>query len=289
MTTDAGSSLEDDPRGKVPGNDGGAVLLADEIKFFCTSPDISPSQRMIDPFEPARLRPSSYQLALGRELHLGGQPQILRDAVPLVLEPHQVAVVTTREILRIPRFLVARWSLRVQKIYEGLLWTGGPQVDPGWVGQLFCPIYNLSERDVELLLDEGFFTIDFIRTTPLTSDYMNLAKEPEYRRTWFAPVRSTLSDHDSNRLHSAPYEKLRDLGELTQFREFAIGAITVMFVLLGIMVAGLGVVAVKPTVDPSGSFLSFWPMTALVASAIALLLAIVSLVLTLKILFRRRR
>ena len=37
MTTDAGSSLEDDPRGKVPGNDGGAVLLADEIKFFCTS------------------------------------------------------------------------------------------------------------------------------------------------------------------------------------------------------------------------------------------------------------
>ena len=289
MTTDRGSSLEDDPRGKVPGNAVGAVLLADEIKFFCTSPDISPSQRMIDPFEPAQLRPSSYQLALGRELHLGGQPQILRDAAPLVLEPHQVAVVTTREILRIPRFLVARWSLRVQKIYEGLLWTGGPQVDPGWVGQLLCPIYNLSERDVELLLDDGFFTIDFIRTTPLTSEYMNLAKDPEYRRTWFVPVRSTLSDHDSNRLHSAPYEKLRDLGDLTRFREFATGAITVMFVLLGIMVAGLGVVAVKPTVDPSGSFLSFWPMTSLVASAIALLLAIVSLVLTLKILFRGRR
>ena len=289
MTTDAGSSLQEDPRGEVPRNAAGAVLLADEIKFFCTSPDIPPSQRMIDPFEPARLRPSSYQLALGGELHLGGQTQILRDAASLVLEPHQVAVVTTHEILRIPRFLVARWSLRVQKIYEGLLWTGGPQVDPGWVGQLFCPIYNLSERDVELSLDEGFFTIDFIRTTPLTGDYMNLTKEPEYRRTWFVPVRSTLSDHDSNRLHSAPYEKLRDLGELTRFRQFAVGAITVMFVLLGIMVAGLGVVSVKPTVDPSGPFLSFWPMTSLVASAIALLLAIVSLVLTLNILFRGRR
>ena len=286
MTSDAGSSLENDPRGQVLGNAAGAVLLADEINFFCTSPDISPLQRMIDPFEPERLRPASYQLTLGREVHVGGQQKVLHDSEPLVLEPHQVAVVTTREVVRIPRFLVARWSLRVQKIYEGLLWTGGPQVDPGWVGQLFCPIYNLSERNVELYLHAGFFTIDFIKTTPLTGEYLGLRYEPGYKRTWFVPIRRTLSEHDSNRLHSAPYEALRDLRELTRFREFAIAGMTLILVVLGIMVAALSVVAVKPTVDPGGPFLSFWPMTALVAAAVAMVVAAVSLALTMRILFK---
>ena len=289
MTSDVGSSLKNDPRCQVPGNAAGAVLLADEIKFFCTSPDISPSQRMIAPFEPARLRPASYQLTLGKEVHVGGQQKILRHSEPLVLEPHQVAVVTTREVVRIPRFLVARWSLRVQKIYEGLLWTGGPQVDPGWVGQLFCPIYNLSERDVELCLHAGLFTIDFINTTPLTGDYLGLKDEPGYKSTWFVPVRRTLSEHDSNRLHSAPYEALRDLRELTRFRDFAMAGMTLIFVVLGIMVAALSVVAVKPTVDPGGPFLSFWPMTALAAAAVAMVVAAVSLALTIIILCKGRR
>ena len=289
LTSDDGTSLEADPRNKTPESASGAVLLADEIRYFCTSSDIPQDQRLITPFQPDRLRPASYQLTLGRELHVGGQQKVLHDSEPVVLEPHQVAVVTTHEILRIPRFLVARWSLRVQKIYEGLLWTGGPQVDPGWVGHLFCPIYNLSERNVELYFQDGYFTIDFIRTTPLTEDYNNLRDGPEYRRTWFSPVRRSLSEHDSNRLHSAPYEALRDLGDLTRFRDIAIGALSLMFVVLGIIVAALGVVAVKPTVEPNGPFLSFWPMTALVTSAVALVLAAISIAIVAKGLFKGRR
>lgn len=249
------------------------------VRLFCTSPDIPAAKRLIDPFEPDKLRPASYQLTLGKEVHIGGRHHVFRDSEPLILRPHQVAAVTTRETLRIPRFLIARWSLRVQKIYEGLLWTGGPQVDPGWVGQLYCPIYNLAERNVELCYRDGFFTIDFTRTTPVTDDYNRLRNEPEYKKTWFAPVRNTLSEHVSNRLHSAPFEALQDLEELTRFRGFALAAMPLIFVVLGIMVAALSVVAVKPTVDPEGPFLSFWPMTALVSSAVALGLAAGSLVL----------
>ena len=51
-----------------------------------------------------------------------------------------------------PRFLIGRWNIRVTVAYKGLLWVGGPQVDPGWVGHLFCPIYNLSDQEVNFKL-----------------------------------------------------------------------------------------------------------------------------------------
>ena len=263
--------------------------MADEIKYYSTSSVIPEEKRLISPFEPERLRPASYQLTLGDKAHVGGREQVLTYSHSLVLQPHQVAVVTTNEVLRIPRFLVARWSLRVQKIYEGLLWTGGPQVDPGWVGSLFCPIYNLAERNVELYLRDAFFTIDFVRTTPLTDEYKGMGKTPEFKKTWFKPEKRTLSEHDSNRLRSAPYESLQDLSEISRFREFAVAAIALIFVVLGVMVAALSVVAVKPSVDPNGPFLSFWPMTSLVCSFVALGLATFTLVYVIKVARKFRR
>ena len=116
MSSDDGSSLEKGPRGNFPNRYNGAVLLADEIRYFCTSDGIPQDQRLVDPFEPERLRPASYQFTLGRHVHLGGKHQLVTDASPLILDSHRVAVVSTREVLRIPRFLVARWSIRIQHI-----------------------------------------------------------------------------------------------------------------------------------------------------------------------------
>ena len=121
------------------------VLLADEIQALCKGSD-----PMITPFFASQLRPASYQLTLGREAHVGGKNKRIDIDKKIVLEPHQVAVVSTFETIKIPRNMIARWSLRVTNIYEGLLWTGGPQVDPGWEGYLFCPIYNLAERIIVL-------------------------------------------------------------------------------------------------------------------------------------------
>lgn len=281
--------LERDPRSKEAGDEydvtdakwSGSALLADEIEAYCLA-----DPPMIEPYEPGRLRPASYQLTLGRELHLGGQHRILTKKEPLILEKHQVAVVSTRETIRVPRFLIARWSLRVTKIYEGLLWTGGPQVDPGWDGHLFCPIYNLAEREVELSLDDPLFTIDFTRTTGMTPNYFEMRER--LPRTWFTPVRQTLSEHDSHRLHSAPYETLRDLSALTQFRNFATVALGVAFVALAAVIAALAAVAVEPTVRPGGPFLSFWPMTALVGSLFAVALSVGSIVGLIWALWNRR-
>ena len=246
------------------------VLLADEILRLCEI-----DTPMIEPFSPSQLRPASYQLTLGAEIHVGGEDKLLNQSDGIVLEPHQVAVVCTREKLRIPRDIIARWSIRVRNIYEGLLWTGGPQVDPGWEGPLFCPIYNLAERKVVLKYGDPMFTIDFTHTTEIGNAYKELKQKPEYSRVWFMPrPDTTLAEHDRHRLHSAPYETLREVRELSRFREIGYGAIGLMFAVLAIMVAALAVLAVKPTVEPGGPLLSFWPMTALVFSVISLVASI---------------
>ena len=257
-----------------------SVLLADEIDRLAKDPSV----RMIDPYRPSQLRPASYQLTLGHDIHLGGEHHRLDKLGSITLEPHQVAVVSTYEKLNIPRNMIARWSIRVTKIYEGLLWTGGPQVDPGWEGPLFCPIYNLAERKVVLKYREPMFTIDFAYTTERGDRYMKLKEEPEYSKIWFSAQReATLAEHDKYQIHSAPYEALRELENLKKFRDFAFGAIGLMFVVLGVMVAALAVVAVKPTVDPEGPFLSFWPMTALVFSIGSLVFSIGAIVYIYKV------
>lgn len=240
------------------------VLLADEIKALCEGSD-----PMISPFRPSQLRPASYQLLLGRDAHIGGEDKRVDIDREIVIEPHQVAVVSTYETIKIPRDMIARWSIRVTNIYEGLLWTGGLQVDPGWEGPLFCPIYNLAERTVVLKYRDALFTMDFVRTTPVKKRLKDIKEE--YPKVWFTPQRRTLAEHDQHRLHSAPYEALRELKELQRFRQFGYAAVGMMFAILAIMVAALAVVAVEPTVAPDGPLLSFWPMTALVFSITSLL------------------
>ena len=255
------------------------VLLADEIKKLCVNGNGSAiTQPLIQPFCPEKLRAASYQLTLGDEVHVGGATELLsHHPNGIVLRPHQVAVVSTAETLQIPRNLVARWSLRVTNIYEGLLWTGGPQVDPGWEGPLFCPIYNLAERPVVLTHKMALFTMDFVRTTPVSDELENLRKDKMYSGVWFEPKRRTLEEHDIHRLRSAPYEALRELRELRNFRNFGYVAVTLILLVLTFMVAALAIVAIQPTVDPDGPFLSFWPMTALVGAAVAIVLSIASI------------
>ena len=92
------------------------VLLADEIKKLCENE----SAPLIEPFNPKQLKPASYQLTLGGEANVGGEHKLIDKDNGIILDPHQVAVVCTHETLRIPRDVIARWSLRVTNIYEGL-------------------------------------------------------------------------------------------------------------------------------------------------------------------------
>ena len=154
-------SLEDDPRQDVWETWPGAVLLDDEIEFYSKHPKYP----LITPFDSNNLKPARYQLSLGPEARVGGRTYKIDESHPLTIPPHQVAIVRSHETINLPRFLIARWNLKVDMVYKGLLWVGALQVDPGWVGYLPCPLYNLSDETVEIKYKETLFTIDFVRTT----------------------------------------------------------------------------------------------------------------------------
>jgi hypothetical protein len=144
--------------------------------------------------------------------------------------------------LRLPRYKIARWNIRVRHAYSGLLWVGGPQVDPGYVGHLFCPIYNLSDKPVTLSLGEPLALMDFQKTTPFDK-----TKPPEeLLRYPFPRQRVILEDYGIGDLKSALFtragrkldefeESIRTLeGRFVQFTQISFAIFALVIGLLAI-------------------------------------------------------
>ena len=167
------------------------VLLSDEIEFYANK------YQLIFPFSHDNLKPSSYRLTIGDEYSVGGEARHLTDEPGdmIKIPPFEVAVIKTAETLNLPRFIIGRWNIRVDLAYEGLLWVGGPQVSAGYVGNLFCPIYNLSDKEVNLRIGDTIAIIDFVKTTPFTK-----GKCLEYPRP---PPNMVFSDYRPEQLKSA--------------------------------------------------------------------------------------
>jgi hypothetical protein len=81
------------------------------------------------------------------------------------MEPNSIVYVSTHEKLDLPYYIAARFNLRVKWVYRGVLLGTGPQVEPGYVGFLSCPLYNLTDRPIRISYMQDYATIDFERTT----------------------------------------------------------------------------------------------------------------------------
>ncbi len=160
------------------------VLLSDEIEHYVYL------FKLIDPFDCKNLDPAAYKLTIGDEYSIGGERKRLYDEAgknEITIPPFEVAIIKTYERVNLPRFLIARWNIKVSLAYKGLLWVGGPQVDPGYVGYLSCPIYNLSNNNVTLKYKDPLAIIDFVKTTPF--------KKEKYLFSW-----DNVPGNDNNRL-----------------------------------------------------------------------------------------
>jgi deoxycytidine triphosphate deaminase len=181
---------EDDPSPHIQG-----ILLSDQIIYFASH------HQMISPFLPENLKPAGYELTVGDQYFLSGEYLAVDDKI--TIPPFEVAVIKTAETLSLPRYLIARWNIRVRHAYSGLLWVGGPQVDPGYVGHLFCPIYNLSDKSVTLYLGDPLALMDFQKTTPFDK-----RKPPEeLKRYSFPPKRLVIQDYEIDDLKSALFTR----------------------------------------------------------------------------------
>lgn len=143
----------------------GGVLLSNWIQYYVDHFDL------IKPFEEKQLKRAGYELSVGNVYSIAGKTHEIIDQPgqnELRIEPFEVAIIQTRERVNLPDFVIGRWNIRVRLAYQGLLWVGGPQVDPGYQGFLFCPIYNLSDQPVTLHFGDELALIDFVTTTPPT-------------------------------------------------------------------------------------------------------------------------
>ena len=268
MTED--NRLRRDPRDEVREDWQGAVLLRDEIIHYATA--VQPP--LIELFDENNLESACYHLRLGRECRVSGKDRNLSEKDPkLEIDPHDMAVVSTYERVNIPRDLIARWNLRVTLVYEGLIWVGGPQVDPGYEGHLYCPLYNFSNRKVEFVYKAPIFTIDFVKTTPFG----------EGCTVWERTKPDSLGAYDIHRLQSAPSEDFKKMGDrIQQMGERTERFQSVVFIVLAIVVAAVAVIATlglfgiyqpPDAVKYVGKFMGL-SVIAFVLSALALLFSI---------------
>jgi deoxycytidine triphosphate deaminase len=118
------------------------------------------------------LRSASYDLRVGDEIWCQGQLIKLDAAAPrFSIPPYSYAIVSAREIAKLPPFIVGRFDLKVSFFFEGIILSNGPQVDPGYKGALFCMLYNGSGKPKLITRDKQFATMDFTTTTRITEGY----------------------------------------------------------------------------------------------------------------------
>jgi deoxycytidine triphosphate deaminase len=259
------------------------VLLSDKIKKYCGE-----DCRLIYPFELENLKPAGYDLRVGSHYAKGEQIFTLKEWAGFDIEPYSVAVIETLETLNIPEFLIGRWNIRVTLAYEGLLWVGGAQVDPGFRGRLSCPIYNLSAKKVSLTYGQPLAMIDFVTTTPFVEhkslrfdwskrkslifkEYVNglssgVAKQLELvedslsqvRRDQLSSVQSLKLDLESKQtlLRQEFDAKQTSHSEKADARFNYQGTridtfVTLIFTVVAVLFAGLGIIATKGNNDPT--------------------------------------
>jgi len=168
-----------------PDRSSSGVLLSDRICYYANEIGL------IEPFTEARLAPASYDLTLGAECwysehakETGQAKRMLKPGESLVIPPNSIVFVCSAETLNIPFYLVGRFNLKLRFLHEGLLVGVGPQVDPGFTGQLSCPLHNVSSEKICLTCGEGFAVIEFQKTTPFMEgvDVSTVTDEEHLRR-----------------------------------------------------------------------------------------------------------
>jgi len=75
--------------------------------------------------------------------------------------------------------LVARYSLRVQQVYRGLLIDNGLHIDPGYCGHIWIPVHNFTTQPRILTPGQEFISVEFNRTTHLPKDVTVIATQDE--------------------------------------------------------------------------------------------------------------
>ncbi len=250
------------------------VLLGDQIEFLCGD-----EYRLLYPYARKNIKAASYELRVGHKYSTGGVKYDIQDGAELTIKKFEVAVVEILETVNMPSFLIGRWNIRTRWAYRGLIWVGGPQVDPGYRGRLMCPLWNLSNKDFVIKCGEHgepIAVIDFVTTSHGTSQSAHFAY-PWKERTRFVFEDYIYDDKGEVTLRSGlvedavqAIENLRKEADkaiasrdeveraVHQNRDRIDNVTSVMFAALGVLIAAIAIFATKA---PNDSAQHWWDPT----------------------------
>jgi len=119
-----------------------------------------------------KVKSASYDLSLGDEYYYRGKIHTLSNKEPFMeIEPYDYVIASCKETAYMPRDITGRFGVTVNLFCQGIIMSNGPQVDPGFIGKLFCLLFNTSNKTVVIKREDHYATLEFHKLLELTEPY----------------------------------------------------------------------------------------------------------------------
>lgn len=111
-----------------------------------------------------RVKCGAFELAVDCDYYatsMEGGKEVVPSDGQMVIQPGQLALLITREVVHLPKDVVGLISIKFGKKKRGLINVSGFHVDPGFMGKLKFSVYNAGSTPIVLDAGEALFLIWF--------------------------------------------------------------------------------------------------------------------------------
>ena len=235
---------------------GGAAILERLRNFEVFEPDT---------WDCTAVREASYALTLAWDgLVVDGQPYPPGRQYPesqLTIKPGRIAILSTKEILRMPGDLSGKVGVRLDFAAIGLVGLMGIQVDPYYGSQskderLYFRVANLSNEPIRVLPTDRVFNIELheaVRTVP---------PSPNKENGWLRMQRLIRNQQDTSWTYITKVEQDLEATDQRFQPLFFFGVVLVAVTLLGVISA----VMINADADAAPSWVADWGWAVLVVT-----------------------
>lgn len=172
---------------------------------------------MIDDFHCEDLEGATYTCRVSGECASYNQEkQLCRKTASkdheIEIKPNSITYVAIKNTFRIPDYIALRFNLRVNHVYKGLLLGTGPIIDPGFAGQIYIPLHNLTSNTYYIKHNAPLISVEFTKLSNNSSwilecgehqklidgfaGFKNKHKEIKANRTLTEYIDIALTDND---------------------------------------------------------------------------------------------
>lgn len=134
------------------------MILTDDMLLAA----IDSGQVKIEPFDRGNIQPASYDLSVGSEAIVSSvRKKInLQESGFVEIGAGDLSIIVSEETITLDNQHVGRFGLRSKWARKGLVATTGPQIDPGFNGNLKVGITNLTNKKISLSHLDHFLTME---------------------------------------------------------------------------------------------------------------------------------